>query len=116
MSKEHDGGGEQSQGTDVATHMPDGHNNGEGWNKHILLELKRLAAGQKEILKSQTDIKVELPQKADAIELEKFKGTVKAQFSALKVKAGFWGAFGASIPTSLLILYEILNRVQGAGP
>jgi len=86
------------------------------WEKHILLELKRLAEGQKEILQSQIEIKVALPQKADVIELERHKTDIAAQLSALKVKAGIWGALGASIPTAVWVLYEIMNRGQAACP
>jgi len=92
--------------------MPGQQDDGTEWDKHILAELRRLADGQEKILQSQVEIKVALPQKANAIELERHKADVTAQLSALKVKAGIWGALGASVPTSVWILYEIVQQMK----
>lgn len=92
--------------------MPGKQDGGTEWDKHILAELKRLAEGQEKILQSQVDIKIALPQKADAIDLERHKADVTAQLSALKVKAGIWGAFGAGVPTAVWILYEIVQQMK----
>jgi len=82
----------------------------EEWKNHIRLELKRLSQGQKEMLACQAYIKAELPQKADALQLERHKADTAAQLSALKVRAGIWGALGASIPATVAILYALANR------
>jgi len=82
----------------------------EEWKNHIRLELKRLSQGQKEMLACQADIQAELPQKADALQLERHKADTAAQLSALKVRAGIWGALGASIPATVAILYALANR------
>jgi hypothetical protein len=66
---------------------------GNGWSKwenHVLLELKRLNSCHDDVVKGQTEIL-------------QVVSTLKEEISALKVKAGIWGAAAGCLPVILLL-------------
>jgi hypothetical protein len=73
----------------------------EGWT-----EYRRLVLGQLEKLESsisRLDGKLESFRNSEIAEL-------KVEVAMLKVKAGFWGAIGAAIPTIGAILWMTLKQ------
>lgn len=72
-------------------------NESNGWNewsRHVLAELKRF------------NLMInELDSKLNKMEVENTK-----EITALKVKAGLWGAIGASIPAAIAIIYTMMSK------
>lgn len=64
-------------------------NTWQEWSKYVLKQLEENNETQKEMSKSIIKIKEEIIR--------------------LKMKAGIWGMFGASLPIALLIILEFLR-------
>jgi len=72
-------------------------NESNGWNewsRHVLAELTRLNDGVQD-----------LEKKLNKMEVENTR-----EITALKIKAGLWGAIGASIPAAIAIAYTVLSN------
>ena len=72
----------------------------DGWNEYRKLVLSELKNLNKSIDKLNDRFDVFLSTDIS---------TIKAEITALKVKAGLWGLFGASIPSSIAVMVHFLK-------
>ena len=106
--------------------------NGNDWlqhQKHIEFELARGSAERKEILDrlltisnqqsattvSMSDLRTNIFRNMDGIKdltvIQNLQGKQIASMSMeLKIKAGLWGALGATIPSTVAIILMLLDR------